>query len=138
MGVAEAYSRSVELYNVRYLFYSGDGGSKTCVSINEAQVNGPDINKLECMYRPHAEAYGHPASEMRAEKTTFAETWCKYNPAKMETTSYYHSKNFHLLPVVMEKIKPIFKDFCKTVPLEKWHKGKTPTLTNHSTILYGQ
>lgn len=43
----------------------------------------------------------------------------------METTSYYHSKNF-LLPVVMEKIKPIFKDLCKTDALEKCHKGETP------------
>lgn len=59
---------------------------------------------------------GTPLLKMRAEKTT---------ATKMETTSYYHSKNFHLLPVVMEKIKPIFKDLCKTDPLEKCHKDET-------------
>lgn len=67
-GSIELYSRSVELYNVRYLLYSGDGGSKTGVSINEAQVNGPYIDKLEYMYRPHAEAHGHPASENAGRK----------------------------------------------------------------------
>lgn len=81
-GSIELYGRSVDLYNVRYLFYSGDGGSKTCVSINEAQVNGPDIDKLECMYRPHAEAHGHPASENAGRKNYSRRNLVQIQPSK--------------------------------------------------------
>lgn len=81
-GSIELYNRSVELYNVRYLFYSCDGDSKTCVSIKEAQVNGPDVDKLECMYRPHTEAYGHPASENAGRKNYSCRNLVQIQPSK--------------------------------------------------------
>lgn len=53
------------------------------------------------------------------------DTWCKYNRSKLEKTVYDHNKHFHLPQVIMEHIKPVFKDLVKLELLEKCLKGKT-------------
>lgn len=67
-GALELFRRSVELYNVRYLFYLSDGDSKACASV--PQIYGPDveINKLECIGHVQ-KRMGTRLLKMRAEKT---------------------------------------------------------------------
>uniref|UniRef100_A0A1B6JFM5 Mutator-like transposase domain-containing protein n=1 Tax=Homalodisca liturata TaxID=320908 RepID=A0A1B6JFM5_9HEMI len=53
------------------------------------------------------------------------DTWCKYNKAAKEKTKYDHSQHFHLSPVLMKAIKPIFKSLCSLELLRKCLKGKS-------------
>lgn len=89
-GALELFRRSVELYNVRYLFYLGDGDSKACASVNEAQVYGPDveINKLECI----GQVQKRTLLKMRAEKTFLSDGKKLSGKNRLTTTakSYRH------------------------------------------------
>lgn len=53
------------------------------------------------------------------------DTWCKYNQAQLQKTRYDHRAHFLLPLVILEKIKPIFKDLVKDDLLEKCLMGKT-------------
>lgn len=59
---------------MRYLFYLGDGDSKACASVNEAQVYGTDveINKLECIGHVQ-KRMGTRLLKMRAEKDVLSD-----------------------------------------------------------------
>uniref|UniRef100_A0A1B6FLX7 Mutator-like transposase domain-containing protein n=1 Tax=Cuerna arida TaxID=1464854 RepID=A0A1B6FLX7_9HEMI len=50
-GAVEVFSRSQELYGVRYLVYLGDGDSKAFAAVNEKIIygNGVEVSKLECI-----------------------------------------------------------------------------------------
>lgn len=50
-GVIEMFERSMDLHNVRYLEYIGDGDSKTFSNLAEKNIYGDDfpVQKLECV-----------------------------------------------------------------------------------------
>ena len=51
-GVVECFSTSVEKYNLQYNEYLGDGDSKSCKEVCEADPYGKPIKKLR-VYRSH-------------------------------------------------------------------------------------
>lgn len=53
------------------------------------------------------------------------DTWCKYNKAIKANNTYDHTKHFHLSPILMQEIKPIFKALCMPELLRKCLKGKS-------------
>lgn len=58
-----------------------------------------------------------------------SDTWCKYQKAKLENTVYRHSEHTHLPLVVLEEIKPIFRDLSNPVLLAKCAHGGTQNIS---------
>lgn len=54
-----------------------------------------------------------------------SESWCKYNKAIAQNQTYDHSKHTHLPEVIMEHIKPIFRDLASPDLLSKCLHGKS-------------
>lgn len=52
-------------------------------------------------------------------------SWCKFQKSVASNTEYDHSKHFHFPLVVMEKIKPIFKNLSESELLKKCLHGKS-------------
>lgn len=65
-----------------------------------------------------------------------ADTWCKYNKSLLDNEQYDHSSHFHLPEIIMNEIKPTFRDLCDRRLLEKCYKGKTqnPNESFNNTI----
>lgn len=53
------------------------------------------------------------------------DTWCKYQQAVQRKENYDHNLHNHVAPVVMEKVKPIFRDLADPKLLSKCLHGGT-------------
>lgn len=64
----------------------------------------------------------HPAHSL-CPRT--ADSWCKYQKAKINGEEYDHRQHNHVKPIVMELIKPIFRNLTDRTLLAKCLHGKT-------------
>lgn len=189
-GVLEMFRRSVQLYDVYYTDYLGDGDSSAYKSVSEAMPYGPDllITKQECvghvmkrmgtrlrklreqkvkladgktiagknrltkpaiqkiqeyyglairrntrsvdsMQRSIWAEYLHLSSSNENKMHYFCpandDTWCKFNAAKLKGEEYNHKDHFHLPKIVMQQLKPIFRDLSDKKLLARCLMGKT-------------
>jgi hypothetical protein len=53
------------------------------------------------------------------------DTWCKYHRAQLQKKDYNHDRHFHLPEIIMNEIKPIFKDLADPVLLQRCLKSRT-------------
>ena len=53
------------------------------------------------------------------------DSWCKFKTAEATGLGYDHTNHFHISPVIMEAIKPIFRDLAAAKLLERCLHGKT-------------
>ncbi|KAJ8868000.1 hypothetical protein PR048_031809 [Dryococelus australis] len=148
-GTVNISNRSIPQYNVRYINYLGDGDCKGHKAVLQTASYGDKSVKIKLL-RTCTEEDGNEKEGERerdrvcvcvwAENFHFlssdedpqnglcpksAESWCKYQQAKTKGECYEHADHFHLPRVVVEEMKPIFRDVSEPELLKKCLHGST-------------
>lgn len=67
------------------------------------------------------------------------DTWCKYIKARDSNEQYDHSKHTHIPKIVMEEIRPNFKDLSNTVLLIKcFHGGAQNSNESLNSVIWAR
>lgn len=121
LGQCDIFNRSIAQYRLWYTGCVGDGDTNTYKKVCDQKPYGEFGNAIRAhpndivsMRKAVWAVFFHKKSSDEDPTHSFCDaSWCPYLKAEQERKPYTHSSSY-LPSAVMDVVKPVWKDLCKT------------------------